>query len=65
MEPAKCANHANPDDNMYITEEWFRMDLLRSYVQTIDPITGATACKEYDTSFNATGEAGQVTEFSW
>jgi hypothetical protein len=41
------------------------MDLLRSYVQTIDPVTGATACKEYDTSFNATGEVGQVTEFSW
>jgi len=29
MEPQRCAD-------MYITEEWFRMDLLRSYVMTTE-----------------------------
>jgi len=50
---------------MYITEEWFRLDLLRSYVKTTDPQTGVVSCKEFDTSFNPTGEVGQETEFSW
>jgi len=69
---------------MYITEEWFRMDLLRSYVMTADstpvvvdstrttpcgrpyPATEVSGtCEEYDTSYNATGKEGQVTEFSW
>lgn len=50
---------------MYITEEWFRKDLLRSYVSTIDAVTGTTSCTAYDTSVNPTGAEGQVTEFSW
>jgi hypothetical protein len=41
------------------------MDLLRSYVNTVDPVTGETSCKEYDTSLNSVGSEGQETEFSW
>lgn len=49
---------------MYSTEEWFRKDLLRSYVMTT-ATDGSTSCQAYDTSVNATGGEGQVTEFSW
>lgn len=49
---------------MYITEEWFRKDLLRSYVMT-DMGDGTTSCQIYDTFDLATGAEGQVTEFSW
>lgn len=48
---------------MYITEEWFRKDLLRSYVETT--VNGETTCEAYDTSDSPTGAEGQVTEFSW
>lgn len=47
---------------MYITEEWFRKDLLRSYVTTTTD--EGTTCEAYDTSDNPTGKEGQVTEFS-
>lgn len=59
LEPAKCG------DDMFITEEWFRMDLLRSYVSTVDPVTGTTSCKAFDTSLNPVGSEGQESEFSW
>jgi len=49
---------------MYITEEWFRMDLLRSYVMTENE-TGPGSCEVYDTFDNPTGKDGQTTEFSW
>jgi SNF family Na+-dependent transporter len=61
LKPAKCGG-----DEMFITEEWFRMDLLRSYVSTVvDEQTGETSCKEFDTSYYAVGSEGQETEFSW
>lgn len=49
---------------MYITEEWFRLDLLRSYV-AVENDGEKPTCAAYDTSENPTGSEGQVTEFSW
>lgn len=61
MRPQLC----DPSD-MYITEEWFRLDLLRSYVAVKSTLPGEKpTCAAYDTSEFPTGSDDQVTEFSW
>jgi hypothetical protein len=42
---------------MYITEEWFLKDLLRTYVMT-DNGDGSSSCQVYDTFEMATGGEG-------